>query len=262
VKIDHKESFKDFGAQFVVDSKIDDYWGGERMFLDNIHPFDPKKISGKVVMEVGSGSGRILKNLLEYSPKEIFSIEPSKAIQIAKKNIKSEKIQFYKVKGEEINFSNKFDYVFSLGVIHHIPHDKKVITNIYKSLKKNGKFICWVYGYEGNELYLFFFNNLRRVTILLPDFVLRFFCKILNLILYPYIFLCNSFRLPLRDYLKNVFNKCSFEKRNYIIFDQLNPSYAKYYKKDEIRNLLKSCKFKKIELFHRHKYSWTVVAQK
>ena len=34
-------------------------------------------------------------------------------------------------------------------------------------------FICWLYGYEGNEIYIFIFNNLRRITILLPDFVLR-----------------------------------------------------------------------------------------
>ena len=36
-------------------------------------------------MDVGSGSGRILKNLIQFSPKKIYSIEPSKAIWVAKK---------------------------------------------------------------------------------------------------------------------------------------------------------------------------------
>ena len=40
-------------------------------------------------------------------------------------------------------------------------------------LNLGGKFIMWVYGKEGNELYLFLFNNLRRITIYLPDFILK-----------------------------------------------------------------------------------------
>ena len=43
----------------------------------------------------------------------------------------------------------------------------------------------------------------------------------------------------------NVIGKCSFEKRNYIIFDQLNPSFAKYYKKEEIEELIKKSGFNK-----------------
>ena len=262
MKIDHKESYGDFGNQFTIDNKIDDYWGSEKMFLDNVYPFDPLVIKNKNVMEVGSGSGRILKNLLKFSPKKIFSIEPSKAIEVAKKNNQSSKIEFLKIKGEEIKFSNKLDFIFSLGVIHHIPNNSIVVKNVYRALKKKGKFICWVYGYEGNELYLFFFNNLRRITTLIPDKILRYISSVLNLFLYFYIFLCKFIKLPLRHYLLKVFSKCSFEKRNYIIFDQLNPSYAKYYKKDEILDLMKSCNFKKIEIFHRHKYSWTVIAEK
>lgn len=137
-----------------------------------------------------------------------------------------------------------------------------VCKKIYNSLKKNGKFICWVYGYKGNELYIFIFNNLRRVTIMLPDFILRIITNFLNIILYIYIFLCNFIPLPLKKYMINVFSKFSYEKRNYVIFDQLNPSYAKYFKKEEIYDLLKNNRFKKIKLYHRHKYSWTAIAQK
>ena len=60
----------------------------------------------------------------------------------------------------------------------------------------------------------------------------------------------------------NVLKKCSFNNRKYIIFDQLNPSYSKYYSKDDVENLLKSSGFKKFEIFNRHKYSWTVIAEK
>ena len=43
----------------------------------------------------------------------------------------------------------------------------------------------------------------------------------------------------MQGYMLKVFGKCSFEKRNYIIFDQLNPSFSKYFKKQELIIYLK-----------------------
>jgi hypothetical protein len=60
----------------------------------------------------------------------------------------------------------------------------------------------------------------------------------------------------------NVISKCSFEKRKFIIFDQLNPSYSKYYSKNEVENLLKKSGFKKIQITNRLNYSWTAIAEK
>ena len=263
MKIDHKDSYKDFGAQFVVDNKIDGFHGSKKMLEDIVSPFNLKLIKNKTIMEVGTGSGRILKNLLKFKPKKIIGVEPSEAINVAKKNNEeSTKIIFKNIKGENIKDLEKYDFVFSIGVIHHIPNYKKVCKNIYNSLKTNGKFICWVYSYEGNEIYIFVFNNLRRLTILMPDFLLRFLCNILNIFLYLYIFLCKFLSLPLKDYLLNVFSKCSFSKRNYIIFDQLNPSFSKYFKKEEISQLMKISGFKDVKLHRRHKYSWTIISKK
>ena len=262
MRIDHKESFEDFGKQFTSDYRIDGFHGSVNLLKDIVYPFDLKKIKNKKILEVGSGSGRIIKNLLKYSPSKVIGIEPSKAIKVAKRNIKSKKVIFKYIKGEKINYNKKFDYIFSLGVIHHIPKHNIVTKNIYKSLKKKGKFICWVYGYEGNELYIFLFNNLRRITILLPDQFLRILCILLNFLTYFYGSLCKYFDLPLKNYFLNVFNKCDFNKRNYIIFDQLNPSYSKYFKKKELVNLFKDSGFKKINLFNRHNYSWLVIGEK
>ena len=161
-----------------------------------------------------------------------------------------------------MKFLNEIDYVFSLGVIHHIPNYEKVLEKIYASLKPGGKFIIWVYGKEGNELYLLIFNNLRRITIYLPDFILRVISHILNLLTYVYGFFCKFFNLPLRKYFIELFNKCSFQKRSYIIFDQLNPSYAKYFTKNELNDVLKKSNFINIKINNRHGYSHTAIAEK
>ena len=35
-----------------------------------------------------------------------------------------------------MDIEDEFDYVFSIGVIHHIPDAQSAVKNIYKSLKK------------------------------------------------------------------------------------------------------------------------------
>ena len=262
MKIDHKESYQDFGEQFTIDGDINGNWGSVKLLEEIVHPFDLNLIKEKEIAEIGVGSGRISNNLLKYNPNKIFGIEPSAAIEVAKKNIKSNKVEFFNIKGQDINFENKFDYVFSIGVIHHIPEYRKVLKKIQKSLKKNGRFIIWVYGKEGNELYLFIFNNLRRVTILLPDFTLRILSKILTILTYPYGYLCNFISLPLKKYFLGAFNKWSFKHRSYVIFDQLNPSFAKYFTKEELENDLKSANFKVEHISHRLEYSYTAICSK
>jgi len=213
---------------------------------------------------VGCGSGRILKNLLECEPEKIIVVEPSVAINVAKRNNVDAltKIDFDNIKAEEIDRFDEVDFCFSIGVIHHIPNANIAVKNIYNALKKDGEFVCWVYGHEGNELYLAIFNNLRRITRILPDSMLRGLCSVLNLLCSLYIALVKVFPLPLRDYMINGFQKMTWEKRNYVIFDQLNPSYAKYYKKSEVESLLSNAGFSIADITHTDSYSWTVIAKK
>ena len=190
MKIDHKESFSDFGKQFSIDKEIDGYWGSKEMLNDIVFPFNLNLIKVKKNNGSRQWKWKNFKNLLFYQPSEITSIEPSEAIEVAKSNNNSKKIKFKRIKGEDIKNKNIYDFVFSLGVIHHIPNYQKVCNNIFNSLKKNGKFICWVYGYEGNELYILIFNNLRRLTILLPDFLVKDFMQFFELnIIFLYFFM-------------------------------------------------------------------------
>jgi hypothetical protein len=96
----------------------------------------------------------------------------------------------------------------------------------------------------------------------MPDPILRGVCSILNLFCSLYIILVKVFPLPLKEYMLNDFKKLSWEKRNYVIFDQLNPSFAKYYKKREVESLMSSAGFSIVDIIHRLGYSWTVIAKK
>jgi SAM-dependent methyltransferase len=264
MRIDHTSSYEDFGEQFLVDSEIDGYFGSQELLGDIVKPFDLRRLKGKVVMEVGCGSGRIIKNILKHEPQKIIAVEPSVAIDVAKKNNATAmaKIDFDNIKAEKIDRCDEIDFCFSIGVIHHIPNAEIVVKNIFNALKKDGEFVFWVYGYEGNEFYLAIFNNLRRVTRVLPDSILRHLCSVLNLFCSLYIALVKVFPLPLKDYMLNGFQKLTWKKRNYVIFDQLNPSYAKYYKRREVEDLISNAGFSVVDIIHRLGYSWTIIAKK
>ncbi len=262
MKVDHKESVKDFGDQFLTDKDIGGYWGSIELLKEIVFPFDLNLIKNKKIMDVGIGSGRISNNLLKYEPSKLIAIEPSEAINIAKENIKSDKIEYLNIKGQDINFENEFDYAFALCVIHHIPEYEEVLKKIEKSLKKDGKFIAWVYSKEGMEMYIFILKNLRRITSIMPDLMLRFFSKFLALLTYPYGFLCKFFPLPLKKYFVTMFNKFSFKHKTYVIFDQFNPSFYKYFEKEELIKKLNEAGLKVESLVNTVGHQYTVICSK
>ena len=84
----------------------------------------------------------------------------------------------------------------------------------------------------------------------------------MTILTYPYGLLCNFISLPLKKYFVGSFNKHSFKHRSYVIFDQLNPSYTKYFTKKELEDELNNADFKIESLSHRLGYSYTAICSK
>ena len=62
--------------------------------------------------------------------------------------------------------------------------------------------------------------------------------------------------------MRSVLARFPRDKRRLVIYDQLNPAYAKYYREHEARALLSDAGFRNVRLHHRHGYSWTVIGEK
>ena len=120
----------------------------------------------------------------------------------------------------------------------------------------------WIYGREGNLAYLTLFRLLHGVTKRLPHAALAGLVWCMGWVLDVYILACRLLPLPLRHYARNVLAKLTRDKRRLVIYDQLNPAYAKYYTQAEARTLLEGAGFGDVRLHHRHGYSWTVVGRK
>ena len=133
----------------------------------------------------------------------------------------------------------------------------------YNALRPGGTCCIWVYGHKGNELYQALVRPLRFMTTRLPDWALHLLSRMLNVAADIYVYGVVRWRLPLplADYVRDVFAKLDRNRRRVVIFDQLNPAYAKYYRKDEVQNLFEEAGFVDIRLHHRHGYSWTVAGR-
>jgi SAM-dependent methyltransferase len=255
---------KDFGEQWLRYSDNEGYYGSLELFSDMLSPFlKPENLKNCKVAEIGSGAGRIVNMLLESGVQHVVAVEPSDSFAVLVRNIRnSERVTCLKIPGDQLHAYGNLDYIFSIGVLHHIPDPKPVVEAAFKALRPGGHFLFWLYGKEGNESYLALIKPLRILTRKLPHLVLA---SLVWLIYHPlnlYIRLCHRFPLPLREYLLSIFEKMSPEKRKLIIYDQLNPAYAKYYTKSEAMELLFDGGFINVRAYHRHGYSWTVIGTK
>jgi hypothetical protein len=125
-----------------------------------------------------------------------------------------------------------------------------------------GQLVIWVYGVEGNEIYVATVTALRAVTTRLPHFALALLCSALALLVDVYIAACRWLPLPMRDYMRNTLARVSRDKRKLTIYDQLNPTYAKYYRADELKSLLERAGFEDVRLHNRRGYSWTAAGRR
>ena len=261
---DGNETIRDFGRQWSIFRDNEGFYGSVELFSDILSPFiNADEIRGCRVAEIGSGTGRIVNMLLEAGAKHVVALEPSDAFEVLCRNIKQpEKASCLKMTGDQLPADGDLDYIFSIGVLHHIPDPKPVIEAAFRALRPGGRFLVWLYGKEGNALYFAMLTPLRVLTKRLPHFALSVLARIACWSLLFYTKLCHRLSLPLQEYMVAVFEKMSPEKRRLIIYDQLNPSYSKYYTQREAENLLIDGKFENVRTHHRHGYSWTVIGTK
>jgi SAM-dependent methyltransferase len=260
------KTISDFGEQWTKHRDNSGFYGSTDLFVDAFGAFvSLDEIRGKRVADIGSGSGRIVNMLLAAGAAEVVAVEPSDAIDVLKENTRhaKDRVRYVHATGEAIAEAAKdLDFVFSYGVLHHITDPSPVVRAVRTALKPNGHFLAWVYGREGNSAYLALAEPMRKVTTRMPPAVLRAISRAMNRALDVYVPACEKLPLPLAGYMNNVVAKLDREKRYLVVYDQLNPAYARYYREHEARELFESTGFVDVALHHRHGYSWTISGRK
>ena len=259
-----RRTIDDFGAQFqrYRSGHNEGFYGGVEGLQDFFGPLlDVETLRGKRVAEIGAGPGRIVNVLLDAGVAHVTAVEPSEAFDVLACNTRARagQVTYVKATGDQLPLGD-YDAVFSVGVLHHIEDVDPVVARACWSLRPGGEFYAWLYGCEGNRLYLALLRPLRQMTKRMPDAFVTACAHVLTALLGGYIWLCRTtaLPLPLRRHALGAMAKYTRHQRFLVLFDQLNPAYARYYSGAEAQALLERNGFSDVQLYHRHGHSWAV----
>jgi SAM-dependent methyltransferase len=259
-------TIEEFGEQWsrFEDVGGGDFFGSAAVLQDLCGPLlSLSEIAGRRVVEIGSGNGRIVNMLLDAGAAHVIAVEPSSGIEVLRRNTRdrAERVTCLQTRGESL-CEVEADLALSIGVLHHLQDPGPTVRRVYEILPPGGRFLVWVYGREGNGAYIALAETLRVLTRRLPDAALAGLAHPLNAGLGLYVVLCRYLPLPLGTYMREVMARFDRRKRFFLIFDQLNVGYARYYTGREARELLAEAGFRNVEAHHRHGMSWTVIGEK
>ena len=114
--------------------------------------WDKEDLSGKDVLEVGSGAGRFTQIVLDHTEANLYSLDYSDAVSANLKNNghHGERLKLYQASIYDMPFrDNTFDKVFCFGVLQHTPDFRKSIQCLVDKVKPGGEIIVDFYPIKG-----------------------------------------------------------------------------------------------------------------
>ena len=244
----------------------------ENQFLDWISPVKKEFFKNKLVLDAGCGTGRHVFFSSKFGA-EVIGIDLSEAVDVAFNNTRHlDRVSIIQADIYHLPFKEKtFDYVYSIGVLHHLPKPQNGFNCLVNLLKNNAHISAWVYGRENNFL-LKIVNPIReKILSKLPLQLNHALALIITVFMYPIMFIYSTIDkatsnkkknfLPQFDFLVYLFN-LGFDVVHSIIFDQMLAPISNYYTKSEFEKWFKDAKLKNIGISWRNKNSWRGFAEK
>jgi SAM-dependent methyltransferase len=180
--------------------------------------FKPENLKGKLVLDAGVGAGRFADVVSRHGA-EVIGIDLSRAVEAANENIGSrQNVHIVQADIFQLPFrAETFDYIFSIGVLHHTPETRKAFQKLIPLLKTGGEIAIWVY--DSYTPFKKITNTLRKVTTRLPK-RLVYYSSTISIPLY--------FLKPFRMLMEGVFRLCmhrNWKWRWLDTFDYYTPEF-------------------------------------
>lgn len=266
-----QNTVRGFGFEWTkFNNQIQDTYMTDKVhFLDFIYPLSEDFFEGKVVLDAGCGMGRFLKLAAEFGCREIIGVDLSRSVDAAYQNVRGlENAHVVQADIMTLPFLCKFDYIFSIGVLHHMQDPKGGFSQLVKVLKENGTISAWVYSEENNGWVIHILSPIRNlITSRLPKSILYLLSYGLGLFLFSITKLVykpaneNRFGLklgqwlPYNDYLYYS-ARLNYSSLVSVIFDHLVPQLAAYLPRDEFEAWFREAGLKDIKTASRNNMSW------
>lgn len=172
------ETAKSFGYEWQAFSEmLPDYESNFRWYFER---FKLEDFAGKRVLDAGCGTGRHTFYMAQSGAREVVAMDFSQAIEVAAhNNRRNENTHFIQADIYHPPFPPEtFDFVYSLGVLHHLPEPEKGFRTLLPLLRANefiNVFLYW--NLEGEAAWrrglLEIVTQVRRVTTKMPHALLQ-----------------------------------------------------------------------------------------
>lgn len=224
----------------------------EQNFLDYQAPHGPEFFKGKHVLDAGCGSGRHAHYAARYGA-EVWAVDLGPAVEVARaNNLEDDRVRVVQADIYHLPFApDCFDYVYSNGVLHHLPDPEGGFLALLPYLKPGGEVRIYLYwkpeGQPLKRLLLAATAGLRALTTRLPY-------RAVHAVSYPAAFLAfGAFvwpyrllrrvpglrglaeRLPMKQYANYPFRVCVNDQ-----FDRLSAPIENRYTRAEVASWLTS----------------------
>ena len=215
---------------------------------------------GKSFLDVGCGMGRNSFWPMQYGAKEGVAVDIDEgSLAAARRNLAIyPTVHVLRASAYDLPFENRFDIVFSIGVIHHLDDPERAMRRMTRAAKPGGQVLIWVYGHEGNRWLTLFLDPLRRTFLSrLPIGLVH------HLSIYPALLLWILLRLQIfpTEYLR-LAARFGFTHLRSIVFDQMLPQIAHYWRRDEVMSLMRAAGLTDISLAWVNRMSWSAIGRR
>ena len=219
---------------------------GSTNFQDYFHGIELGSLREARVLDGGCGMGRHARQLAAHC-RMILAVDFSQAVEAAARNFRDlPNVAVVQGDLEALPVADgAFDFVYSMGVVHHLADTEGVVRSLARKLRPGGRLRLYLYwkrkGWTGWALNLV--SAARRVTTRLPFPVLRGLCWLLSVVLFaavvvPYRVL-RRIGIPIKDsWPLVVYTKYPFTVLYNDQFDRFSAPLEKRYSEPEARRLL------------------------
>lgn len=145
----------------------------ERSFRDYMYPHGPEFFRGQKVLDAGCGNGRFAYYAAKYGA-EVWAIDLGRAVEVARRNTEDTgNIQVVQADLHRPPFAlESFDFIYSIGVLHHLPDPEAAFQNLLRYLKPRGEIQIYLYwqpeGQPIKRALLSVVAAARQITTRLP----------------------------------------------------------------------------------------------
>lgn len=134
-------------------TQLDVYRGdrsSERQFIQKTG-FSPEEICGKLVLDAGVGAGRYTDIASRWGA-DVVGVDLSYAVEASHRNFADRpNVWIAQADIGRLPFRpGSFDFIFSIGVLHHTPDTRTYFRRLVPLLKPGGTIAIWVYPAEGD----------------------------------------------------------------------------------------------------------------